>query len=154
MYCTGVRRRDTCRRTATGELSDDVLPVKATVPAGSARSLDRSVCRWASEGFRPISSRAWTHTHTHTQIDTQLTWCKHTLTNSRWPMRREYRLMNGSADTLGVVSWWSTQTHVVFWLDLGTKRFFLGSHEAEWCSWRSRQRAGKSSPHAVTLRTR
>lgn len=84
MSCTGVRMRDTCRRTATGELSDDVLPVKATVPAGSARSLDRSVCRWVSEGFRPISSRAWTQPHT--QIDTQLTWCKHTLTNSRWPM--------------------------------------------------------------------
>lgn len=120
MSCTGVRMRDTCRRTATGELSDDVLPVKATVPAGSARSLDRSVCRWVSEGFRPISSRAWTQPHT--QIDTQLTWCKHTLTNSRWPMRREYRLMNWFSWHCCVVMKYTNTFCVLF--GFGNKKVF------------------------------
>lgn len=40
-----------------------VSPVKDTVPDGSALSLDLRTCCWASDGFSPNLSRAWTHTH-------------------------------------------------------------------------------------------
>lgn len=60
-----------------------VVPVKATVPVRSARSLDLRTCCWASVRFRPIRSSAWnTHTHgsIHTaggggNIDRELHWC-------------------------------------------------------------------------------
>ena len=77
-------------------------PAKATVPAGSARSLDLTTCCWASDGFSPNIPRAWTHTHPkintcHLTTSTNT----HTGTHSGWTKQDNHRISQSFWDVNG-----------------------------------------------------